>query len=95
VATIEVDVPEVPARRYSWTEIRQGEIYYTAQGRIAYAITPTLVMLINDPHAEALMLASSNDPLHPDRAGTPRFPFTLAPVGSRITLTQTSADQPA
>jgi len=88
ISTHHVDTPA----RIGPYDLAAGTIYYTAQGKLAYAVTRTLIMLVDDPSADVLTIGGK-DRVHADRYGSARFPFTRAPEGTSICISQEMANK--
>ena len=74
ISKIRADRPIMPK------DVKKGTIYITALGSMAYAVTKTSIMLVNDPTANLLLTASTYQTGH--------FPLKRAPAGARFTIEQ-------
>lgn len=73
------------------TDIVEGELYFTAEGYVAYAATKANIMLFDDPSSSALLIPRDwRAETHLVR----RFPFTRAPLGFQVTITNATKSLP-
>lgn len=80
-------IPEQLPELVGPEDIEAGVIYITAQNGTVYAVTKTVLMLVDDPSADVGMVTGPGNYLT-DRQGKPRFPMRRAPSGSQIVITQ-------
>jgi hypothetical protein len=69
-------------------ELKPGTLYYTAQAKLAYAATKTCVVLFEEEARILFVAGAAADEAYVKE----RFPFTRAPAGTAVTLTQADVE---